>query len=137
MSVFFPNTFRKAAEADIDHARYAPNLWIFWAYTLYDFWTVVGVGYLVYLFLMLPIFGIAAMSGFWFTTISTWLLIANFTSIAVIFRRAQKAFSGKSEKEISDIPFAFGAVLMLIATFHSGIVLGNWTIGKLLGLIFL
>ena len=125
MSFLFPNTFRKAAEADIEHSRYAPNLWIFWAYTLVDFWTVVVVGAIVYL-LCLPIFGTASVAGTLFTTISSLILAANYTTIAVIFRRAQKAFSGKSEKEISDIPFAFGAVLMLIATFHTGFVLANW-----------
>ena len=133
MSFFFPNTFRKAAEADIDHSRYAPNLWIFWAYTLWDFWTVMAGGAIIYL-ILLAIFG-AGVFGTLFTTISGTLFIANFATIAVIFWRAQRAFSGKTEKEISDIPFALGAILMLIATAHTGFLAPNVLIATVAGLV--
>lgn len=130
MSFFFPNTFRKAAEADIDHARFAPNLWIFWSYTLWDFWTVMAGGLAIYLITLL-IFG-SGVFGTVFTAISTILFIANFTTIAIIFYRAQKAFSGKSDKEISDIPFALGAILMLIATAHTGFLAPNLLLALIL-----
>lgn len=124
MSFFFPNTFRKAAEADIDHSRYAPNLWIFWSYTLYDFWTVIAVGFVIYLLFLWGLSPAVAAGTLW-TSISALLFIANAVSIATIFRRAQRAFAGKSDKEISDIPFAFGAILMLLATFHFGFLSAN------------
>lgn len=131
MSFLFPNTFRKAAEADIDHKLYWPNLWTFWSYTVIDFWVVVAFGAVIFGVTAL-IGSVPFLTGAGFLGTSAAIYLGFHIAIGTIFRRAQKAFMGKSEKEVSDIPFALGAILVLINVLHLGFLLAN----LLLAIIF-
>lgn len=130
MSVIFPNTFRKPAEAHIDHSLFWPNFWIFWTYTIVDFWIVTVVG--------AALFGITALfvpasilAGAWFLGTSLTIYLVMHVINAVIFRKAQKAFIGQSERDVSDIPFATGAILVLISILHLGFLLPNLILAAL------
>jgi len=124
MSVIFPNTFRKPAEAHIDHSLFWSNFWIFWTYTIVDFWIVAAIGAVI--FGITAIFvPLSVLVGGWFLGVSLTIYGAVHVINGFVFRKAQKAFIGQNEQDVSDIPFASGAVLVLISILHLGFLLPN------------